>query len=292
MLVAHGSADPRAGATTRALARAVRAARPGLTVRPAFLDHAGPRPQRVLRQAAEAGAPRAVVVPLLLTAAYHGRVDLPGALAQARTEGLAVPVLRSDVLGPVGGRVPPLLLAALRRRLDEAVVKYRGVPRGATAVAVSRGATTVAVPGGTTALAVPGGTTTLAVPAGTRGGAVRTYPGCDAVVLAAAGTRDAAARSTVDDVADRFAAVLGLPCVVAYASASGPTVAEAVTALRHSGARRVAVAGYFLATGKLYDIAVAGAWRAGAVAVAQPLGAAPELVELVLDRVDSAGHPA
>ena len=44
LLVAHGSADPRAAASTRALARAVAAQRPGLDVRTSYLDHAGPRP--------------------------------------------------------------------------------------------------------------------------------------------------------------------------------------------------------------------------------------------------------
>ena len=83
VLVAHGSADRRAAAMTRALVRAVAAARPGLDVRPAYLDHAGPRPADVLAAMAGLGHERAAVVPLLLTAAYHGRVDLP-----------AVPVVR------------------------------------------------------------------------------------------------------------------------------------------------------------------------------------------------------
>jgi len=80
VLVAHGSRDPRAAAATEALARAVRRARPGWDVRASYLDHAGPRPLDVL--AALPGR-RAVVVPLLLTKAYHGRVDIPAVLAEA-----------------------------------------------------------------------------------------------------------------------------------------------------------------------------------------------------------------
>ncbi|MGH3647814.1 MAG: cobalamin biosynthesis protein CbiX, partial [Micromonosporaceae bacterium] len=57
-----------------------------------------------------------------------------------------------------------------------------------------------------------------------------------------------------------------------------------VRALRGGAARRVAVASYFLAPGLLYDRAVAGAQDAGAVAVADPLVAVPELVSVVLDR--------
>jgi len=114
----------------------------------------------------------------------------------------------------------------------------------------------------------------------------------DAVVLAAAGTRDAAARSTVEDAANALSARLGLPCTVAYASAAPPSAGEAVRRLKASGARRVGMAAYFLAPGRLYDNAVRSAREAGAVAVAEPLGDAPDLVRLVAARVTAAvGHP-
>lgn len=125
LLVAHGSADPRAAAATRALTRAVAAQRPGLDVRCAFLDHAGPRPGEQLFAFAALGHRAAVVVPLLLTAAYHGRVDLPAVLDRARADGLDMDVSATDVLGPVAGEVPPLLLSALRRFLPP--VRYDGV---------------------------------------------------------------------------------------------------------------------------------------------------------------------
>jgi sirohydrochlorin ferrochelatase len=51
----------------------------------------------------------AIVVPALLTNAYHGRVDLPGVLAQA-----VRPARLAEVLGP-----DPLLVAGVRRRLSE-----------------------------------------------------------------------------------------------------------------------------------------------------------------------------
>jgi sirohydrochlorin ferrochelatase len=60
----------------------------------------------------------------------------------------------------------------------------------------------------------------------------------------------------------------------------------AVSRLRVSGARRVAVAAYFLAPGLFHDAVTEAARAAGAVAVAAPLTDAPELVELVLRRVD------
>jgi hypothetical protein len=47
------------------------------------------------------------------------------------------------------------------------------------------------------------------------------------------------------------------------------------------------VAAYFLAPGRLYDGVVASAVGAGAVAVAEPLTDAPELVRLVEARVSA-----
>lgn len=245
VLVAHGSRDPAAAATIRALGRAVAAARPGLDVRTAYLDHCLPRPDQVLAALAGAGRTAAVVVPLLLTHAFHGRVDLPTVLAGAS----APPAWVTDVLGPVAGQVPPQLVAALRRRLRAAQTAGVGIGAGAAA-----------------------------------GRAVR----LDAVVLAAAGTRDAAARRTVAQAARALGASLGLPCRVGYASAAGPTPGEATALLRRQGAQRVAVAAYFVAPGRLYRLAADSARDAGAVTVAAPLGAAPELADLVVARVDGA----
>jgi sirohydrochlorin ferrochelatase len=233
VLVVHGSRDPRAAAATRALVRAVAAARPGLDVRASFLDHTLPRPGQVLGALEAAGHAHATVVPLLLTAAFHTRVDVPAVLSDARADGLRMAVSVSDVLGPIGGVVDRWLLAGLRRRLAELGRAY------------------------------------------------------DGIVLAAAGTRDAAARATVVEAADALGTALGVPCVVAYASAASPRADEAVAALRAAGARRVAVSAYFLAPGRLYDAAAGSALRAGAVGVAAPLGGARELARLVLTRVDS-----
>jgi sirohydrochlorin ferrochelatase len=107
--VAHGSRDPAAGVATSALVAAVRRARPGLTVLEAYLDHAEP----ALSELAATLTEPFVVVPLLLGAAYHSRIDIPAALTPAGP--LAT---QADVLGP-----DPLLLAALERRLAEAGVE-------------------------------------------------------------------------------------------------------------------------------------------------------------------------
>ncbi|SCL64565.1 Sirohydrochlorin ferrochelatase [Micromonospora peucetia] len=120
VLVAHGSRDPRAAEATRALAGAVSAARPGVTVLASWLDHTEPGPTTVLRDLAATGHPRAVLVPLLLTAAYHRRVDIPAAVAAARETGPPIAVRVTDVLGPADCEVDAGLLAGLYRRLGEA----------------------------------------------------------------------------------------------------------------------------------------------------------------------------
>lgn len=251
LLVAHGSADPRAAASTRALARAVAAQRPGLDVRTSYLDHAGPRPDRVLLDMQRLGHRSAVVVPLLLTSAFHGRVDLPGVIDKAYGSGLTMRVRVTDVLGPVGGATHPLLLAALRRQL--AAVDFDA--------AATAGAGTA-----------------------TAGGGIAT--GFDGVVMVAAGTRDDLARRTVDLAAAELGQLLGLPCLAAFASGSPVTGAVAVSALRAQGCTRVAIASYFLATGRLHETAVASAVSAGALTpAAPPLGRALDLARLVIARV-------
>ncbi len=260
VLVAHGSRDPRAAAATRALARSVAAARPEWDVHDSYLDHSLPRPVDVLARLAASGHRRAVLVPLLLTAAYHGRVDVPAEVAAARAAGLRLDVDITDVLGPRDGHVDPLLTAGLISRLGEA---DRGSGNGHPADGTGAGA--VVLPD-------------ARVAAG---------HGFDAVVLAAAGTRDSGARGTVGRAAAALSARLDVPCRVAYASAAPPAAGTAVQRLRAAGARRVGVAAYFLAPGLLYDATVASARAAGAAGVAAPLGDAPELVGLVLSRVDA-----
>ena len=222
--VAHGSRDPAAAAATRSLLAAVAAARPGLTVLPAFLDHERPGLADAVA-AAQAASPAApVVVPLLLGAAYHSRVDIPAALAGTTSR-------QTDVLGP-----DPLLLRALERRL--------------AAVGVAAGDPSTAV------------------------------------VLAAAGTTDAAALDGVRRLAAGWRSAGWWDVRDAFASAAEPSVEEAVATLRSEGAPRVAVATYLLFPGLFADKLAA----AGADVTSAPLTDAPEVVELVLARYDAAAR--
>jgi sirohydrochlorin ferrochelatase len=108
--VAHGSADPRASATIAELAAVARQRSPGLDLRTAFLGHAAPSLPQVL---GTIEADREVtVLPLLLTAAYHSKADIPRVLARTALGRVSY----GATLGP-----HPLLLDALDRRLAEAL---------------------------------------------------------------------------------------------------------------------------------------------------------------------------
>ncbi|MEV4169765.1 sirohydrochlorin chelatase [Nonomuraea sp. NPDC049709] len=217
--VAHGSRDPRAAATVAALLDQV-----PLDVRVAYLDHCAPTLGQALR-----GLEEAVVLPLLLTEAYHSRVDLPAALNEARAREPRLRVHYGHTLGP-----HPLLLSALERRLAEA-----GVPAGDPDTAV---------------------------------------------VLVSAGSSDARANAVIAELARGWRRSGWWTVSPAYASAADPAPAAAVAALRRAGAPRVVVAPYLLAPGYFADKVRRDTLEAGAEIVADVLGPAPELVDVVLER--------
>ena len=96
----------------------------------------------------------------------------------------------------------------------------------------------------------------------------------DAVVLAAAGSSEPRWQAEVAEVAH------SLNAHVAYASGSGPRVADVVAGLRHAGAAHVTVATYLLADGLFYR----SLHRAGADVVTEPLITSPVVTDLVLTR--------
>jgi sirohydrochlorin ferrochelatase len=133
--VAHGSRDPRAAATVAALVDAIRSRAPGVEVRAAFLGHCAPSLPQALACLAPAPAARrgCVALPLLLTAAYHTKADIPAQLAAATA---AQPGLDVASAGPLGPH--PLLLTAMERRLREAGVAVDSArERAATSVVLA-----------------------------------------------------------------------------------------------------------------------------------------------------------
>ncbi|WOX09496.1 sirohydrochlorin chelatase [Streptomyces sp. N50] len=107
VLVAHGSRDPRALNTVRALADRVRDLRPALSVHLGHIELNEPLLPDTL---AQLPTPEAVLVPLLLTRGYHVKRDIPEMAAQAHAHTRVAPPL-----GP-----HPLLVETLYDRLVEA----------------------------------------------------------------------------------------------------------------------------------------------------------------------------
>ena len=108
------------------------------------------------------------------------------------------------------------------------------------------------------------------------------------VVVVAIGSTHAAANARTARVAHKM--ITGSQwagATTAFATGSGPSPAEAVDRLRHSGARRVVIAPWFLAPGRLTDRVLEYATTQG-IPMATPLGSHQLVAETVLDRFDTA----
>lgn len=135
LLIAHGSREARHAATMNAIADRLRAVLPEVGVGVAYLDHHGPD----VSTAAAALGGRVRAVPMLLSHAFHHRVDVPGAVAKARARGVLIEL--ADALGP-----DPRLLTAAAERLRAVgarpgpgtglVLAYAGTTDSAAAAAV------------------------------------------------------------------------------------------------------------------------------------------------------------
>jgi sirohydrochlorin ferrochelatase len=93
--------------------------RPDLRVEPAFLELCRPSFAAVVDRLVRAGHEEIVVVPLLLTEAYHAKVDVPAAVTAAAARHQGLRIRATGVLG-----LEPVFLEVLDRRL-------RAVLRGA-----------------------------------------------------------------------------------------------------------------------------------------------------------------
>jgi sirohydrochlorin cobaltochelatase len=112
----------------------------------------------------------------------------------------------------------------------------------------------------------------------------------DAVVLVAGGALDPDANAQVAATARLLWELGGYASVdIAFASATRPTLPEALERLRLLGAERVAVAEYFLGPGRLPRAVEQKSVAEGVeVVVSQPLGAHDDIAALILERYDEA----
>ncbi|MFE7354547.1 sirohydrochlorin chelatase [Streptomyces sp. NPDC057543] len=113
--------------------------------------------------------------------------------------------------------------------------------------------------------------------------------GSTGLVLASAGSTDPEAIAVIAEIARELRHTGWCAVRPAFASAPLPRTEDAVRALRAEGVRRVAVAPYVIAPGRLPDRIAAGA--AGADVLADVLGPSPELARLLLTRYDEALVP-
>lgn len=104
-LLAHGSPDPRHARDVAALAGRLKVA--GIDTQAAYLDHHEPSPAQSARSWQDRGVPGTTVVPLLISPAYHARVDVPAAVGAMRSAAPQLAVASADAVG-----LHPLLLAA------------------------------------------------------------------------------------------------------------------------------------------------------------------------------------
>jgi sirohydrochlorin ferrochelatase len=118
--LAHGSRDPRSAATIKALVAETRAMRPDLRIEAAFLELARPGFTKVVDKLVRAGVEEIVVVPLLLSNAYHATVDVPRAVEEAVERHPGLRVRATSVLG-----LEPAFLEVLDHRLRDALSRAR-----------------------------------------------------------------------------------------------------------------------------------------------------------------------
>lgn len=255
----HGTDDPAGQEAVRALLDGVRAARPELDVREAFVDVQQPEVGDVLAGAVRDavaggvsdGGPAAVVVPLLLSTGYHVQHDIAQAVAAVNAFGEGVAVA-ADPLGP-----HPLLVDILADRYAAAEAAH-GPFRPDDAVVLAAAGSSVAA----AATAVEEVTSALAQRLG----------------RPVTPSYGAGAEPRV-------------PVAVAAARAGTPATPGAPGV---SGAARVIVVSYLLAPGYFLDRVL----EAGADVVTDPVAgparagkADPRLVQVVLDRYDAAIAP-
>ena len=131
--LAHGSRDPRSAETVKALVDEVKKLRGDLKIETAFLELSRPSFATVVDRLVRQGHEEIVVVPLLLTEAYHAKVDVPRAIAEMSQRHPGLKIRASRILGMETAflevldlRMREALKAARVRELDALVLAAAG----------------------------------------------------------------------------------------------------------------------------------------------------------------------
>lgn len=233
VLAAHGSRDPRFAATVERVTGAVRQQLPDVDVRLAYLDLNSPTVAEVLSRCTG----DVVVLPLLLSEAFHSKVDLPAIIEVARRNNPAISVRQLPTLGG-----DPRIVTALADRLDQIGLRPT-----------------------------------------------------DGVLLTAVGSSDAAADEAVRMRTHELGLELGTPLVqTVFATRLGSdnvNLRASLRSLRRGGAGRIVVSPYFLSAGLLTErVDAAVDQLAPGAQIAGPLGAHPDVIDVVCDRYRTGVH--
>jgi sirohydrochlorin cobaltochelatase len=136
VLLGHGSRDPEGAAEFLTVARAVRAALPGVPVEAGVLEFAGPVAPSIgeaFARGVARGARRVLALPVLLHFAGHATADMPHETAAAQRR---FPAVEMRLAQPLTGH--PALLDVLA---DRCAATPLGAERDTTVLLVGRGST-------------------------------------------------------------------------------------------------------------------------------------------------------
>lgn len=112
LLFAHGARDPRWAEPFEAVASRVRAARPGVTVRLAFLEFMAPDLGTAAAALVAEGCTTVEVLPLFLGAGGHVRKDLPALLETLRARHAGVEFRLHPAVGELPSVIDAMAAAA------------------------------------------------------------------------------------------------------------------------------------------------------------------------------------
>jgi sirohydrochlorin cobaltochelatase len=118
ILFAHGARDPRWAIPFEAVAARVRALRPGVPVRLAYLEFIAPDLPGAGAELAAAGCTHIEVVPMFLGAGGHVRKDLPNLLDAVRAAHPGLQVRLHTAVGEIEGVMAAMAEAAVATLAD------------------------------------------------------------------------------------------------------------------------------------------------------------------------------